>query len=165
MTMNIYYSNKRANSNFDGDWNSICKYCNSPHEEHIWREHPDPNYLYRMPCEKQKEVMIKSNNRINRFITSFIFIGWILIPLIIAILGFAAPIIGAILLVISIFKICFTAIKFYGKPETWIPGYKEKVEKESKMEHYFHHCEENPEAFERLKLENLKRDGSADFSG
>jgi hypothetical protein len=32
----------------------------------------------------------------------------------------------------------------------------EKAEKEQKMAHYFYHCEQNPEGFSRLKIENFK---------
>jgi hypothetical protein len=35
---------------------------------------------------------------------------------------------------------------------------KEKSEKELKMNHYFYHCELNPEGFNRLKSENFERD-------
>ena len=88
-------------------------------------------------------------------IKAFIFAGWVLIPLIITVLGFADPIVGAILFAISIFKIAMTFIKHFGNPNKWIPGHKEKAEKERKMRHYYHHCELNPEAFTRLKLANF----------
>lgn len=35
---------------------------------------------------------------------------------------------------------------------------KEKAEKELKMKHYFYHCEQNPEGFNRLKIENFERE-------
>jgi hypothetical protein len=35
---------------------------------------------------------------------------------------------------------------------------KEKADKELKMSHYFYHCERNPEAFARLKVENFERE-------
>jgi len=35
---------------------------------------------------------------------------------------------------------------------------KEKAEKELKMNHYFYHCERNPEGFMRLKVENFERE-------
>jgi hypothetical protein len=34
----------------------------------------------------------------------------------------------------------------------------EKSEKQRKMDHYFYHCERNPDAFSRLKVENIERD-------
>jgi hypothetical protein len=36
------------------------------------------------------------------------------------------------------------------------PEDSEKAEKKRKMQHYFYHCELNPEGFVRLKLENFK---------
>jgi len=35
---------------------------------------------------------------------------------------------------------------------------KEKADKERKMAHYFYHCEQNPAAFARLKVENFEKD-------
>ena len=83
-----------------------------------------------------------------------ILIGWILIPLLIAILGFTNPVIGIILFVISIFKIGLCAIKLYGNPNKWILGHTTKSENNRKMKHYYYHCEKNPEAFKRLIADN-----------
>ena len=47
------------------------------------------------------------------------------------------------------------------KMSGWIkPSERQKsaAEKRQKMEHYFYHCERNPEAFMRLKVENLQRE-------
>lgn len=60
---NIYLSDKDLNSNFVGDWNATCEYCGQPHKDHIWKEHPDPTYQHRMPCEPQKLAMRKARNR------------------------------------------------------------------------------------------------------
>lgn len=35
---------------------------------------------------------------------------------------------------------------------------KEKAEKELRMRHYFYHCEQNPDGFNRLKIENFERE-------
>jgi hypothetical protein len=35
---------------------------------------------------------------------------------------------------------------------------KEKSERKVKMEHYYYHCEKNPDAFQRLKIENFVAD-------
>ena len=35
---------------------------------------------------------------------------------------------------------------------------KQKAEKDLKMNHYFYHCERNPDAFNRLKIENWERE-------
>jgi hypothetical protein len=35
---------------------------------------------------------------------------------------------------------------------------KEKAEKDLRMRHYYYHCEQNPEGFNRLKIENFERD-------
>lgn len=156
MNENIYYSDKNPNSNFEGDWNDVCVYCNRPHSDHIFPGHPDPDYKHRMPCEEQKKFMLVKHNRQVFTLKAIILVGWILVPLAITILGFASPVVGVILLVISIFKIGITTIKHFGSPDKWIPGYTEKMEKERKMKHYYYHCEKNPDAFNRPKIENFR---------
>jgi len=51
-----------------------------------------------------------------------------------------------------------------GKAFGWIkPSQKEreKAQKKQKMEHYFYHCEKNPAAFQRLKIENFEKEEEA----
>lgn len=38
------------------------------------------------------------------------------------------------------------------------PREEEKGEKQRKMDHYFYHCERNPDGFARLKIENFEKD-------
>lgn len=154
---NIYLSDKDPNSNFVGDWEALCEYCGRPHREHIWKEHPNPDYNHRMPCEQQKLAMQKAWNRKVGVAKTLHLIGWILVPLGIAILGFANWWVGVALFVISLFKIVWRSIESYGSPATWMPSYKARQEKDLKMRHYFHHCERNPEGFARLKAENLAK--------
>ena len=92
---------------------------------------------------------------IDKAVQVIVFIGWIIIPRVITILGFASTIIGTILLVISLFKIAIKGVEFFGDPDKWIPEHKEKAEKKRKMDHYYYHCERNPEGFMRLKFENF----------
>jgi hypothetical protein len=64
---------------------------------------------------------------------------------------------GTVISVISILFGLYKAAKAFG----WIQPSereKQKAEKQRKMEHYFHHCEENPEGFNRLKMENFERE-------
>lgn len=90
--------------------------------------------------------------------------GWILvvawiagIPVLIAILGLASPLFGIICAAYSIYVGIAKALEMLGYKKK--SGRKKEAEDlEAKMKHYFYHCEQNPEAFNRLKLENSKRE-------
>ena len=155
---NIYLSDKDPNSNFVGDWDATCEYCGRPHKEHIWKEHPDPTYKHRMPCEPQKLSMRKAWNRKVGAAKTLYLVGWVLVPLGIAIVGFASWWVGLALFVISLCKIGWRLVESYGSPEKWIPSYKKKQAKELKMRHYYYHCERNPDAFTRLRAENFAKE-------
>src|SRR5438270_6264090 len=94
---NIYYSKNNPNSNFDGEWDSTCIYCGRPHNEHVLKDHPDPNFKYRMPCEQQKEAIRREQKRIVTMGSALVLIGWIIVPLAIGILGFASVWFGVLL--------------------------------------------------------------------
>jgi hypothetical protein len=64
---------------------------------------------------------------------------------------------GLVVLIYAFVKATTQALRLTGR----LPRSKrerEKETKESKMRHYAYHCERNPEAFERLKLENFERE-------
>jgi len=107
-----------------------------------------------MPCQQEKDTMAKQTLFSFRILHSLSLIIWILVPLAIAIIGFASYTAGVFFFIYSLFKIGVEAIKLFGNPDKWIPGYKEKKAKEVKMAHYFYHCEKNPTGFMRLKIEN-----------
>lgn len=145
-------------SNFEGDWDADCEFCGKTHRNHIWEENPVPNYLHRLPCEEEKEAIAKETKRQVRILNAFSFVWWILIPVAIIILGFANPIFSVILFGISLAKVGVTVIKFFGDPDKWFPGYTARKEKERLMNHYFYHCQKNPDGFQRLKDENFERE-------
>jgi hypothetical protein len=79
------------------------------------------------------------------------------VPLLIQIVSLGIEWIGYVLSGISIsvglYKLC--------KSMGWVkPSKREqmKAEKNLKMEHCFYHCEKNPDAFNRLKIENFERE-------
>ena len=85
---------------------------------------------------------------------------WVaVLPAIVAILEFFSPIwVAVIVLLYSLWKAGQKALRLLGKIE---PSEKEKTkaETERRMRHHHYHCEENPEGFLRLKLENFERWG------
>jgi hypothetical protein len=88
----------------------------------------------------------------------FIVVIWIVvIPVIVAILGLANIWIGILVLAYAIYKAVVKALKLTGRFKPTSKEIQQK-EKERKMAHYYYHCERNPNAFNRLKLENFKKD-------
>lgn len=81
----------------------------------------------------------------------------VVIPAGIAVLGFASPLVGILVLIYALWKAFVQLMKLLGK---WPESASEKLEadKKQRMEHYFWHCERNPEGFQRLKTENFARE-------
>lgn len=103
------------------------------------------------------------------WVTIALLILWlVVIPVAIAFLGLSNPVeikfqgiaisvIGLLSFIYSLWKAIVEFMKLIGKgPE----GRKEKEFSKRKwmMEHYFWHCERNPEGFQRLKIENFEQE-------
>jgi hypothetical protein len=147
----------KVDSNFKGDWNDVCEYCGQPQEAHKidYGTYEGTHYIYRMPCkQEQEQITLRLRNKALT-VKGLIFFGWVLIPLFIAIVGFANFWVGLLLFVISLVKIAIEYVKLFGNADEWIPGHKEKMEKERKMRHYYYHCEKNPNGFRKIFIENL----------
>jgi hypothetical protein len=149
---------KTERTNFQGEWGSICPHCGGKEIEHRTTYGPIDDVLYehRLPCEPEKDKMLREIRRKVRTTQAIVFIGWIFVPLVILVLGVTSPLIGWIAFTFAIWRIVVEAIKLFGNPDKWIPGHKEKMERERKMKHYFYHCEQNPEGFARLRAENFE---------
>jgi len=101
----------------------------------------------------QARAKAKTLKRAATLISVFI-IG---IPLAVEILSFGIAWIGYVIAGVSVLVGLYKAAKAFG----WIkPSERQKraAEKRQKMEHYFYHCERNPEGFMRLKIENFERE-------
>jgi hypothetical protein len=112
-----------------------------------------------LPFRRQEDVRIeayrkaRSSGRAIRFIV-FLVVG---VPVLIEMVSLGMDWIGYVLSGISI----TVGLYKFGKAMGWIkPSKREqmKAEKKLKMEHYFYHCEKNPDAFNRLKIENFERE-------
>lgn len=115
---------------------------------------------YRTDSEVQeavtKDAKIKSyGNRIWTVATVFWFV---IIPAGYAVFEFFGPeYIGVLALIYALGKLMHELLKLTGKlPMS--PNEKKKSEKERKMQHYYFHCEQNPDGFLKLKSENLSRE-------
>jgi len=79
------------------------------------------------------------------------------VPVAVALIGFASPILGGLVIAYSIGKAGWQAMKmlgYVGRSERE----KQKDAEELRMRHHHDHCERNPEGFMRLKVENFERD-------
>lgn len=86
-----------------------------------------------------------------------VFVWAVVVPLCVAVLEWWSDLLGLAVLIYAFVKAAIQALRLTGH----IPRSKREREKEaeeSKMRHYAYHCERNPEAFERLKLENFERE-------
>ncbi len=81
----------------------------------------------------------------------------VVIPSLVALLGWANPFWGLVVLVYSLGKAAHTGMKLTGHIR---PSKRQQrdEEKMARMRHYYYHCEQNPEAFLRLRDENFTRD-------
>lgn len=123
----------------------------------------DEGYLARayegVPFRLQEEVRQKALRETRMLgrsasIALFLIVG---VPVLIEIVSLGVGWLGGVLAGISI------GVGLYklGKAMGWIKPTqrdKEKAEKDLKMKHYFYHCEQNPEGFNRLKFENFERE-------
>lgn len=86
-----------------------------------------------------------------------VFIWAVVVPGIVAILEWASPAwVAALVLIYSLWKAVVKALKMLGKVKKSSRELKEEKE-ERRIRHHHYHCEQNPEGFLRLKLENFKR--------
>lgn len=90
---------------------------------------------------------------VNIFIWSVI---TILIALIISFLDYYSDFVSLIALIYSIYKAIQKFLELTGRwPKS--KGTKEKEHEEQLKNHYYYHCQMNPEGFNRLKRENFEK--------
>lgn len=129
-----------------------------PHSPDVLR-----SIYHDIPFRTAEDIRTKAAQELRRTMSALrlslaLLIFWlVVIPVSIALLGVANPLIGAVVLIYSLWKAFVQLMKLLGK---WPEGRKKKEQSERKrrMEHYFWHCERNPEGFQRLKFENFDRE-------
>jgi hypothetical protein len=85
-----------------------------------------------------------------------IFIWLVVIPLTFSILEFSSDLLSAVVLLYSASKVIETWLELRGKLLK-SKGEREKEEEERLKNHYYYHCQMNPEGFRRLKLDNFEK--------
>lgn len=131
-------------------------------DEELPSEQKDADYLERayqeVPFRLQEEVREEIRRKARttgRIIRLFVFFV-ATVPVLIELIAWATWL-GHVLAGLSV----TTGLYKIGKAMGWLrptQREKEEAEKMSRMEHYFYHCERNPEAFNRLKCENFERE-------
>ncbi len=147
-------------SNFEGSWSDVCPHCGKVQIEHRVTHGPYDGVLYehRMPCRPEQEKIRGAQRRTVVTIRVIILIGWMLVPFLYLLLQQFVAIVGWIAFGIGILQLCVVTIKLFGDPDRWIPGHKKKKTEELRNAHYIYHCEQNPDAFARLRAENFERE-------
>lgn len=112
-----------------------------------------------IPFRTKKEVREEFERKarsLKRGVCALLFFIFI-IPVLIEIISLGFDWLGWVLSLVSIAVGIFKAAKAFGYLKQ---SRREKDEaiKLGKMRHYYLHCEANPEAFNRLKFENLEKD-------
>ena len=131
-------------------------------EDELPDEPLDGEYLKRtyscIPFKTEDQLQRESQAHIKalRMGWFLVFIWLIIIPATIAILGWASPWIGAIVMLYSLSQGIVKALKMTGKWKSRRELEREEVD--YRMRHHHYHCERNPDGFLRLKLENFERD-------
>jgi hypothetical protein len=123
----------------------------------------DRNHLKRVysdiPFKTSKDVEyeVEKHKRMVLTVRWFFFFWAVVVPLTVIILGETSVWVARMVLAYSVWKVLVEALKQTGK---WKKSSREleKDREELEMWHHHYHCKKNPEAFLRLKVENLERE-------
>jgi uncharacterized protein YeaC (DUF1315 family) len=126
------------------------------------------DYLYRLFSNVPYTTVV-DQNKVKQMKRRQIKAGWIivfiwgvLIPVIIALLDYYSNLVSLLALIYSVFQAVRKALELMGKwPKS--KKLKEKLQEEQLKNHYYYHCQMNPEGFMRLKQENIDRMSTDDI--
>jgi hypothetical protein len=102
------------------------------------------------------ELDVERQKRIKGIKTGYflIFLWLVVIPIAISILEFYSDLLSVVVLLYSAYKGIQTWLELRGK----LPKSKREKEEEERLKnHYYYHCQMNPEGFNRLKQENFEK--------
>jgi hypothetical protein len=119
---------------------------------------------YGIPFRTQAEVDENvsrryRHQRLGIQIFKWVFLLIVVVPVLVEILSLGVPVLGYVISGVSILGGVYKVAKLAG----WVkPTQSERIraEKRRKMDHYYWHCERNPEGFARLRRENFNREAS-----
>jgi len=122
-------------------------------DDHLQKVYKEIPFRIKSEVREKNRRQARSRGRAALAVLFFLFV----VPVLVEIISLCDNRVDWIVSGLSILFGLWKAGKAFG----WIPQSKgdcEKAKKKSLMEHYFWHCERNPDAFQRLKFENFDRD-------
>ncbi len=121
-------------------------------EEYVDNLYADLDYETYAELDARRQKKIKEIKR-----GSLIFFIWlVVVPALIAILEYYSNFLSLVALIYTLYKAVQTGLELRGKwPKS--KRQKEKEEEERLKDHYYYHCQNNPEGFRRLMLENFEK--------
>lgn len=120
-----------------------------------WLEEVFTNVPYKTGAEIQAEVAERDASR--RVGWWLVFVWAVVVPLGVAVLEWWSDLLGLLVLGYAFVKAAIQALRLTGHlPKS--ARQREKEAEDLRMRHHHYHCERNPEAFERLKAENFRRE-------
>ncbi|MEZ9230509.1 hypothetical protein AB4259_05425 [Vibrio amylolyticus] len=168
LQVNIRYENSRGHYS---EQLTGCSYiCGETLTEYRWGGFNQDKLKYEMPPEteikriyeglecftsSQGKLKNKQERLAKRLLKYWAVVSLVVIPAIVAFLGWSTPVFAAITLVYAWYK-CADKLLIINGQKLKTENEIKKEKKQQLMEHYYYHCSRNPEAFEALKLENFQ---------
>jgi hypothetical protein len=118
-----------------------------------------------IPWRSQAELQKEASKEAKLLRVGWIIVvGWIaVLPAAWAVVQWAGPQwLATLVMIYAVWQAVVKALKLAGR---WKKSRREieQQDRERRMRHYFYHCEKNPEAFARLKIENFDREARDDI--
>lgn len=126
---------------------------------HSFREiFSDISYRTGAQITEDANIEFKKQLKKKRFLIIILVTWFGVIPASFILIEYFSPDwVGAGIALFALWKIVRTVRKMLGHREP-SSAEKKRSEKDSKMRHYYYHCEQNPAGFTRLMIENLEKD-------
>ena len=112
-----------------------------------------------VPSKTGREIQVEAEKHIatQKVGWRIVFLWAVVVPLGVAVLEWWSDFLELVVLAYAFFKAAVEALRLTGH----LPKSERQQRKEAedlKMRHYYYHCERNPEAFERLKADNFRKE-------
>lgn len=120
-----------------------------------WLEEVFTDISYKTGAETQTEVAERAASQLVGWWLVFVWAA--VVPLAVAVLEWWSDLLGLLVLGYAFVKAAIQALRLTGHlPKS--TRQREKEAEDLRMRHHHYHCARNPEAFERLKAENFRRE-------
>lgn len=112
-----------------------------------------------VPCKTGRELQAEVARRAasQKMGWWLVFVWAVVVPIGVALLEWWSDLLGLLVLGYAFVKAAIQALRLTGRLPRSARQREEEAE-DSRMRHHHYHCQKNPEAFERLKAENFRRE-------